>query len=98
MIENARQKALEVVGRLQGQDQRPQLVIGCDTVVVLDGKILEKPKDEADAFRMLSSLSNSKHQVFSGVALVLPQMTHLFSEVTHVSFHELDATRISSKS
>jgi len=46
------------------------LVIGADTVVALDGEILEKPKDAADAVRMLSRLSGRTHEVFTGVALV----------------------------
>jgi len=46
------------------------LVIGADTVVAVDGEILEKPKDAADAVRMLSRLSGRAHEVFTGVALV----------------------------
>ena len=46
------------------------LVIGADTVVVLDGKILGKPKDEADAFQMLSALQGRAHQVYTGVAML----------------------------
>ena len=45
------------------------LVIGADTIVVLDGKILGKPVDEADAVRMLRSLSGRWHAVMTGVAL-----------------------------
>jgi septum formation protein len=45
------------------------LVIGADTIVVLDGKILGKPADEADAARMLRSLSGRWHAVMTGVAL-----------------------------
>ncbi|KDO21016.1 maf-like protein [Saprolegnia parasitica CBS 223.65] len=93
-MENAKQKALEVAWRLATESRRPDLVIGCDTVVVHDGKILEKPKDEAEAFRMLSSLSNSTHQVFSGVALCLGASTHVFSHVTQVQFLPLDEQAI----
>ncbi|MGN7468436.1 Maf family protein [Brevibacillus sp. SAFN-007a] len=46
------------------------LVLGSDTVVVLDGQILGKPVDEADAFRMLSMLQGREHTVYTGVALV----------------------------
>lgn len=46
------------------------LVLGADTVVVCDGMILGKPKDEADAARMLATLSGRTHQVFTGVAFV----------------------------
>mgnify|MGYP000405818031 CR=1 FL=1 len=41
--------------------RKKMLVIGADTVVVLDGKILGKPKDEADAFQMLSALQGRAH-------------------------------------
>lgn len=46
------------------------VIIGSDTIVVLDGQVLGKPKDEEDAVRMLSALQGRTHQVFSGVALV----------------------------
>jgi septum formation protein len=46
------------------------VVLGADTVVVLRGKILGKPRDEKDAYRMLYRLSGSTHRVYTGVALV----------------------------
>lgn len=62
-------------------EQNPdRLVLGADTVVVLDGKILGKPKDEADAGRMLEMLQGRTHQVYTGVTLVRGE--------TQVSFHE----------
>lgn len=45
-------------------------VIGSDTIVVFDGIVLGKPTDEADAFKMLRSLSGHQHQVMTGVAIV----------------------------
>lgn len=47
------------------------LVIGSDTIVVIDGQVLGKPADEAEACRMLSLLQGRTHQVYSGVAIVL---------------------------
>ena len=47
-------------------------VLGADTVVALDGRILGKPKDEEDAFEMLSALSGRVHEVFTGVCLLCP--------------------------
>lgn len=44
-------------------------VLGADTVVALDGKVLGKPKDEEDAFRMLSALSGKTHEVCTGVCM-----------------------------
>lgn len=46
-----------------------QLAISCDTIVILDGKVLGKPKDENDAFNILSSLSGNKHEVATSIAL-----------------------------
>lgn len=46
------------------------IVLGADTIVVLDGQVLGKPVDEADACRMLSSLQGREHTVYSGVALI----------------------------
>lgn len=46
------------------------VVIGADTIVVLDGKILGKPADEADAVRMLNSLQGRRHDVYTGVAVL----------------------------
>ena len=58
-------KAREVAAR------RPQdAVLGSDTVVSLDGKILGKPKDEGDARRMLRLLSGRTHTVYTGVCLI----------------------------
>jgi septum formation protein len=45
------------------------IVIGCDTIVLLDGVVLEKPCDESDAFRMLANLRGNRHIVCSAVAL-----------------------------
>jgi septum formation protein len=61
----AREKAL-AVWRTRPQD----LVLGADTVVVVDGHILGKPVDAADAARMLRMLSGRDHQVITGVCLV----------------------------
>ena len=61
----AREKALAVAR------QRPHdCVLGADTVVVVDGQLLGKPSDAADAARMLRMLSGREHQVITGVCLV----------------------------
>ena len=46
------------------------IIIGGDTVVVLDGKILGKPKDEEDAYRILKELSGKTHRVYSGIVVI----------------------------
>lgn len=70
------------------------LIIAADTIVVLDNKILGKPKNEADAFNMLSSLSGRTHTVYTGVALSYKDKLIRFSEDTSVSFRPLSADTI----
>ena len=59
-------KALAVIPLLK----EPSTIIGADTVVVLDNKILGKPKDKQDAFNTLKKLSNNTHIVVTGIAVV----------------------------
>jgi len=60
-------KAEEVADKTEG----PAIIIGADTVVVHEGTALGKPKDEADAKRMLSTLQGNTHEVFTGVTVIL---------------------------
>tara|TARA_B100000929_G_C15333413_1_gene361530 strand:- start:14 stop:586 length:573 start_codon:yes stop_codon:yes gene_type:complete len=72
-------------------DYPNQLVIGADTIVVFDGRILGKPKDHEDSFNMLSALSGNTHQVITGVALQLmdKNLDETFHDVTKVTFNTL---------
>ncbi len=85
-------KAVEVA---ENQEQN-SIVIGADTIVVLDSNILNKPTDKDDAFRMLKTLSGRTHIVFTGIALVESQTMRSFSAVqeTDVTFRELDDKEI----
>ncbi len=66
-------------------------IIGADTVVVLDGKILEKPKDNQDAKRMLKALSNREHQVVTAIAIINTKngKSIINSTTSQVIFHPL---------
>lgn len=66
-----------------------ELLITADTIVWLDGQVLEKPKDEADAHRMLTLLSGQTHQVFTGVCLSTRDKQVSFSCRSDVTFSEL---------
>ena len=70
------------------------VVIGSDTVVVLDGQIMGKPKNHEDCVRMISSLSGREHQVYTGVAIVFQGKTETFHEFTDVKFYELTEEEI----
>lgn len=54
----------------QGRTPEDTIVIGADTIVVLDGKILGKPKDEKDAADMIGALQGRSHEVYTGVAIL----------------------------
>ena len=67
----ARSKARSVAASIES-DSRPAFVVAADTVVYLDGDILGKPRDRADAVRMLRALSGRPHQVYTGVCILSP--------------------------
>lgn len=71
-----------------------ELLITADTVVVLDGMVLGKPADEADAERMLGLLSGCVHQVMTGVSLTTRNAQRAFVCVTDVEFDTLSGEEI----
>ena len=66
VCELAHQKAFEIAKA----QKAPCYVIGADTIVAFENRILGKPKDSADAVRMVSMLEGSTHQVYTGVTLI----------------------------
>lgn len=74
------------------------IVIGADTLVSLDGKLLGKPTDDAEAFEMLTHLSGACHEVVTGVALVDTGTGRkiVWAEATQVYFRELQSTEITA--
>ena len=76
------------------QDHRESLVIGADTVVDVDGQVLGKPRDEAEASAMLRLLSGRAHWVHTGLALVGPGVRRSLHESTRVWFRRLDPEEI----
>lgn len=92
-------KVPEYLSRLKSQAYRSELaddevLVTADTVVVLDGKVLGKPVDEAEAKAMLRSLSGRVHQVVTGVTLATSSSSVTFSEVTDVEFDTLSDSEI----
>lgn len=88
----ARAKTLWVARRRPGY-----FVLGADTIVVLDGKIIGKPEDESDARRILETLGGRRHQVITGVAALNPKGA-LFEEaaVSTVNFKPLTGEEIAA--
>lgn len=68
--ELALMKACNVAKKLTGTKRKDSLIIAADTVVYSDGKILGKPKDSDDAFRILKSLSGKAHEVYTGICVM----------------------------
>jgi septum formation protein len=87
-------KAKDVAGKLNDE----AIVIGADTIVVLDGKILNKPEDAADARRMLGLLSGNTHTVYTGVALIdsKSKATNAAVKATDVTFRRLNEKEIAA--
>lgn len=71
-----------------------RVVLGADTIVVLDGQILGKPKDKEDAVRMLTLLSGRTHEVYTGVAILSGEREKHFYERTEVTFYKLGEEEI----
>lgn len=63
-----------------------ELLITADTIVCIDNEILGKPKDNAEACKMLRKLSGRTHQVITGVTLTTTEWTHSFSCSSDVTF------------
>ena len=70
------------------------VVIGADTVVILNEKILGKPKDEDDAFLMLRALSGRTHTVITGCCITDGENERRFSDSTEVTFYDLSDEEI----
>ncbi len=80
----AHQKAAAVAGK-----HPSDMILGSDTIVTIDGQILGKPKDEAEAAVMLRTLSGRKHIVYTGVSLISPAGEDTFATETVVEFYPL---------
>lgn len=69
---------------------RNALVIGADTVVVLNDRILGKPLDEVDAYNMIKQLSGNTHQVLTGISIQYGKVKDQFVSVSQIKFYEWD--------
>lgn len=89
---NAEEKAADALA-LSGIADRA-VAVAADTIVVQDGRILEKPKDPADAHRMLRELSGRTHQVMTGLCIRTADAMHSRTVVTDVEFKNLTDAEI----
>ncbi|MDD2433852.1 MAG: Maf family protein [Bacilli bacterium] len=87
----ATKKALEV-----SKDHPNDLVIGADTVVIIDNQLLGKPRSEEEARWMLETLSNRTHKVLTSCCLILNNQKHYVNSVSLVTFRKLSEAEISA--
>lgn len=92
MVEDlARLKAEEIKKKEDGEF----LIISADTLVFLDGSPLGKPKGSEDAYHMLSSLSGRKHEVYTGVAIIIREKGKAEKELV---FHQMSRVEVGTLS
>lgn len=70
------------------------LIIAADTVVALEGAVLGKPRDERDAFSMLSALSGNRHDVYTGLTVLMGGRVVTEHECTTVTFRDIEPEEI----
>lgn len=85
----AKQKAEYIASQYKNN-----IVIGCDTVVILNDKVLGKPKDRDDALKMLKDLSGNKHIVVTGCCIIKGDSINTFNVVSEVWFKKLSDKKI----
>jgi septum formation protein len=87
----SRKKAIEVA-----KNYNDALIISADTIVVLDGEIINKPQDPDEARQMLKKLSGKTHKVYTGFTILDTKTNKIYSdfEVTDVKFRELEDDEI----
>lgn len=83
-VETAYRKVLDVAERCSSDMNPPDVIIGADTVVSLDGKLYGKPEDTKMAYKYLEQLSGRQHTVYTGVVIKTPEATVKFVESTLV--------------
>ena len=83
-----------VPNNIPPEKQPEYTVIGADTSVIADGKILGKPKNRSEARDMITTLSGSTHKVITGCAIVKKGVCRSFSKETLVEFYALDECEI----
>ncbi len=89
-------KALDVADKIRKTEKEPHLVIGADTIVYFQNRILGKPKNTEDAFCMLNAMSGNTHTVYTGVTIIdtASGMTDTFFEATKVEFYDVTEEEI----
>lgn len=90
----ARGKAMDICSSVK----KPAAIIGCDTIVYFNGKVLGKPEDSKEAFQMLSDLSGNIHEVYTGIAVINTETQEISTQYvcTEVKFSKLSEEEINN--
>ena len=93
----AKQKAMAVAQKINVEKplDTEVCIIAADTIVLLENTIMGKPLNREEAIFSLTQLSGKKHQVITGICILIGQKEEIFSETTFVEFHNLTAEQIS---
>lgn len=94
VMELSMKKAKAVYDKLDEHTKNDSIVIGADTIVSFNDKILLKPESEQEAYETLTALSGQVHQVYTGVSIVSGTQIHSFFEKTDVEFYKLSEQEI----
>ncbi len=93
VVQNLSRQKAEEIAKKRASEQIPELIIGADTVVAWENQILGKPKDEKDAYRMISLLQGRTHKVYTGVTFILREggntRVRSFYEETEVAMYPM---------
>ncbi len=89
----AKHKAIAVKATLNS-DYKNRTILAADTIVVLNERIIGKPKDRQDAIEILEALSGNHHKVITGVVILNGEKEIAFANVTDVLFHPLTSSQI----
>lgn len=73
----------KITDKVLGDEYKNSVIIGCDTVVAYENKILGKPKDDSDAFRMIKDFQGRSHEVYTGVCLIIMQEGQIAEEINY---------------
>ncbi len=76
------------------KNHQEDLIIGADTIVVINNEILGKPKDEPEAIKMLQKLSDKTHEVITSVTLIKQDKEQTFIDISKVTFNKLSIDEI----
>lgn len=82
-------KALAVQASLEEDERDNAVIVGCDTVVAIDGRVLGKPHSREECLAMMAALSGREHTVHTGVALLHRDRRKVFRETAGVEFWPL---------